>query len=59
LLDAEEMVNLARGVGRPAAQRTTLYGRPQASAAPERGRGPEARGERVQAEAREAMVIEG
>ena len=59
LLDAEEMVNLARGVGRPAAQRTTLYGRPPASAAPERGRVPEARGERVPAEAREAMIIEG
>jgi FO synthase len=30
LLDVGEIVNLARGLGRPAAQRTTLYQRPQA-----------------------------
>jgi hypothetical protein len=59
LLDGDDMVSLARGLGRPAAQRTTLYLRPQATGALERVRSAAARVQHVQAEMRGAVVIEG
>jgi len=58
LLDGEEIVALARSVGRPAAQRTTLYLRPQPIEVPEHARTASLRLERIRAETRVAAPVE-